>query len=66
MKSRPIVLEPYESNFPFSPFTQVSFKSEDGKSVKFKINDQSGQAKLDYYVDDESKLLGLTSLKGHN
>ena len=64
MKSRPIVLDPYESNFPFPPFTQVSFNSNDGKQVKFMINDQSGQAKLDYYVDDHIKFPGLTSLTG--
>ena len=28
------------------------------------INDQSGQAKLDYYVDDHIKFPGLTSLTG--
>ena len=30
------------------------------------INDQSGQAKLDYYVDDHIKLSGLTSLTGRD
>ena len=43
---------------------QVSFIRTDGKQVKFMINDQSGQAKLDYYVEDYIKPPGLTSLTG--